>query len=212
MPRIPRPLVLLALASALVAALALTGCSAASPVASDAPPAVATDVQSILSYTVEASGTTYPFIVSVFQNDADGIAIRFDLGDGQAEGTVTMSADAVDTATIMSNRFTSRAYQLTDKTTVWLARGPFARLRAGETVGLDLGQGTWRDFSGACGETYTVGTAGGGSYTVPACRFSTANEGAQQTLVVADNAAQPLILSMETGMFSVALATARPRD
>ena len=217
----PRPAILLTLALALAVALALTGCSATTPPAASATPgaratpgaptAVATSAQSLLSYVVQASGAEYPFVVSVFQNDADGIAFRFDLGDGQARGTVAMSAAAVEDATIMLNRFTSRGYELTDKTSVWLAREPFARLKAGEAVGLDLGQGTWRDFSGACGETYTVGTASGSGYSVPACRFETDGAGAQQTLVVADDAAQPLILSMQTGMFGVSLATALPR-
>lgn len=186
----------------------LSACSGAAP--STAPEAVATGVQSVLAYEVVAAGDTYPFIVSVMQNDADGIGFRFDLADGQAQGTISMSADAVNTGTIMVNRFTSRAYTLSDKTSVWLAREPFAQLRAGETVGLDLGQGNHRDFSGACGETYTVGTAGGDTYSVPACRFTTAPEGAQQTLVVADDAAQPLILRMDTGLFEVSLQTALP--
>ena len=211
MLRRPRPAVLLAAALALTAALVLTACSGAPAAAGDAPAAVRTTPQSILSYGVAAGDATYPFVVSVMQNDADGLAFRFDLADGQSQGTVSMSADAVADGTIMLNRFTSRAYSLSDKTSVWLARGPFARLRAGETVGLDLGQGTHRDFSGACGEAYTVRTAGGGSYAVPACRFETANEGAQQRLVVADDAEQPLILSMETGLFSVSLQTAAAR-
>ncbi|MEL6615101.1 MAG: hypothetical protein AAFQ43_05155 [Bacteroidota bacterium] len=194
----------------LLAALAVALLSACSGASSTAPEAVGTRAESVLSYEVRAAGDAYPFVVSVTQNDIDGIGFRFDLADGQTQGSLSMNSNAIDHGTIMVNRFTSRAYMLTDKTSVWLAREPFAQLRAGETVGLDLGQGTRRDFSGACGETYTVGTAGGDTYTVPACRFATAAEGAQQTLIVADDAEQPLILSMNTGLFEVSLQTALP--
>lgn len=60
------------------------------------------------------------------------------------------------------------------------------------------------NFSGGCSETFDIGTAGGGTYAVPAYRF-TADD---QTLVVADDLDQPLILSMDQGMFTVMLRTA----
>ena len=197
---------------ALAPLLALAACAGAPPADApdETPAAVRTAPQSLLSYEVDAGAVTYPFVVSVMQNDADGVAFRFDLGEGRSTGTISMSAAAVEGATIMVNRFTSRAYNLTDKTSVWLAREPFARLRAGERVGLDLGQGTHREFAGACGASYTVGTAGGERYDVPACRFETDDAGAIQTLVVADDPAQPLILSMQTGAFGVALQAALP--
>ena len=200
-----RPVLLLAAALTLAAALLLTACSGVRP-APAAMPAVYTAPQALLSYRVEAGVQTYPFVVSVFQNDADGIGFRYDLGDGAQTGSVSMTAEAVRGATAMLNRFGSSGYELDDRTSVWLARGPFASLKGGGAVALDLGDGPVR-FSGGCGETYDVGTAGGGSFAVAACRFA----GDGQTLVVADDAEQPLILSMDTGAFGVTLEAAAPR-
>ena len=209
MPGLSRPAVRLAVALALTTALALTACSGAAPAesATAAPAAVGTSPGAVLAYHVQASGQAYPFVVSVRQNDADGIAFGFDLGDGSRVGTVQMSPAAVESAHRMQNTFGATDYRLSDKTSVWLARELFARLRRGEAVALNLAGGPDdEDFAGGCGETFSVGTAGGASYAVPACRFSAGD----QSLVVADDLRQPLILSMDTGLFRVELQTAMP--
>lgn len=132
MPRLPRPAVLLAVALALTAALVLTACAGAQPATQPvAQPAVGTGPGSILAYEIESSGEPTSFVVVVRQNDADGVAFGFDLGDGARTCTVQMSAEAVESATILANTYGVLDSRLTDKTSVWLAREPFARLRAG---------------------------------------------------------------------------------
>ena len=207
-------------------ALVLSACAGSRP---EAAGPTLTAPGTVLAYRVTDAPATYPFVVTVTQNDAAGTAFAYDLADGQSAGTVRMSAAARDSAPGgMLNAFGSEDYDLTDRTSVWMARDDARRLQAGEQVTIRDGEGGYTFEIVGCDMPFAVAGAG----TVATCRYTSpadpeaiaayrdlcdegdadscaeaaalARDGAAY-IVALDDADEPLILDMQTAEFRVTL-------
>ena len=188
----------------LLAPLALAAC--ASPRDVDPSPTVdLTMPGTILNYEVSAGPEIYPFSVAVVQNDDQATIFDFDLDLGNATGRVTMSPTARETAGRgMMNTFRTQDYDLDDRTSVWMSRSDVRRLQAGETVAINVDGESETDFAMVGCMAMPV-TVHGAEVSVDVCRY----EGAGGRHIVAlDDDADPLILDMDAGPFSVALKNA----
>jgi hypothetical protein len=185
----------------LVAALALSACASTRV----APASPLAQPGAVLTYDVVAGPQTYPFEVTVRQNDEAGTAFAFDLGGGTAQGVVSMTPGAREAAARgMMNQFQTRDYTLDEQTSVWMARDDVRRLKAGETVAITVdGQSPTAFTLDGCATTAVV--LDGVSTDLPTCRYT----GAGGRFVVAvDNEQDPLILDMNAGTFRVTLQDA----
>ena len=144
--------------SAVTLALVLSGCAGSRP---EAASLTLTAPGTVLAYRVTDAPATYPFVVTVTQNDAAGTAFAYDLADGQSVGTVRMSASARASAPGgMLNAFGSEDYDLTDRTSVWMARDDVQRLQAGEQVAIRDGEGGYTFEIVGCDLPFAVAGAG----------------------------------------------------
>ncbi|MEM1057363.1 MAG: hypothetical protein AAGI52_17740 [Bacteroidota bacterium] len=156
----------------------------------------------LLTYEVQAGNAdAYPFTVRMLRNGAAGTTIAFNLDDRNL-GMITMSAGARESAPRgMLNNFQDRDYMLTDQTSIWMAREDVRRLKAGETVEIDLGGGPVAFTLDTCEEPFTAG-----ALSYPVCRYT--GEGAM--IVAQDDDMEPIILDMDTGAFRVTLQSVTP--
>ncbi|MEO0560240.1 MAG: hypothetical protein AAF170_18900 [Bacteroidota bacterium] len=189
----------------LVLVLGLIGLSAC--VTSRQPDANLTPVGTVLDYeVVTMTGQRYPFVVTVTQNDADGRAFSYNLGDGVQVGTVFMTPEAMGAAPNgMLNQFGSEAYRLTDRTSVWMARSDVRRLNAGTDLQVNLEVATPVFSSQGCSGTFAFASSTGEA-SASVCMY--AGEGGEQ-ITVLNQEANPLIMDMGTGAFRVTLQRIR---
>ena len=157
-----------------------------------------------LHYTVGAGQQQYPFVATVTQNDGAGLAFDYDLGNGNQRGSVTMTPAARMEAMAFMNQFGSDDYTLDRATSVFLSQAAYRTAKDDGSVTLDFGgnDGTAAMTLADCTEDAFVTTAMGETVGLPACTL----EGpGGKSLTILDDDDNPLILSMNTGSFTVAL-------
>lgn len=175
-----------------LALLVLVGCAGPGTSSPDL-----TDGGTVLTYEVVAGPQTYPFVVTITENGPEGTAFAYNLGEGAQIGTVRMTPEARQSAPRgMQNRFGSDDYVLTDQTSVWMARDDVRRLKAGETVEINLGFGPHAFALDACGVPFEAGDE-----TVMTCRYTSPDA----LIVALDDPTEPLILDMDAPQFRVTL-------
>ncbi|MDX1439670.1 MAG: hypothetical protein R3284_07190 [Rubricoccaceae bacterium] len=167
-------------------------------------PRCLTCVGTSLGYQVSPSGDG--FGISIIKNDDDGIQFAYAFAESENQGTVAITPDARETATVLLNYFGNENYTLTNQTSVWLSTDVFYALKRGESVALGLGNGDSGLFSGGEVErtNYDVLLPNGETLSVRARRYTDEDKGYE--LIVLDDNDNPLILKMSVA-FDVALVS-----
>lgn len=99
-------------------------------------------MDSKLTYGVDFGGQQYKFIMDIVQDEPE-IVINWKMttGRGDKAGNISMSSEAVQSATAQYNLFENGEIVLDDKTSVWVSRSVFKSLRTGsETVMNAMGE------------------------------------------------------------------------
>ncbi|MDQ5977427.1 MAG: hypothetical protein QG602_399 [Verrucomicrobiota bacterium] len=203
----------------LVLALVFTASSRLA--AEDAPPAPAASPalafklfgpQSRLVYKLSNGGTLL-IAFDPSSQSAGPIKFRYIFSDLGPVGIVTMSPEAVATATALHNHFEAGELTLPDKTSVWVSKKVFTDAKAGKSIELDLGH------DGKV--TFTLDPEGAGvmplSIDYGCIPDSNDTIGGIETILLKsadgekfirlfDNEQMPLIVDMDTGSFRVRLS------
>lgn len=206
--------ILLAAAARLVAEDAPAAPSAPAAV-SAASPAAAFKLfgpQSRLVYKLSNGGTL--LVAFDPSSTPDGpIKFRYIFSDLGPVGLITMSKDAVASATALHNYFEAGELTLTDKTSVWVSQKVFADAKAGQPVELDLGQDGKVTFkldpegAGVMPLSIDYGCIPDGNDTIGGINtILLKSADGEKFIRLFDHEKMPLIVDMDTGSFRVRLS------
>lgn len=196
----------------LASLLLLTGLVAAdepAPAADTAEPAAFIFSQgSRLIYKLSNGGTLLIAIDS-FPARTGPVKFRYLFSDLGPSGSVTLTKEALQSATALHNYFENGDLTLTNKTSVWVSQKVFADAKAGRPVKLDLGEDGTVDFK--------LDEDGGGYFplSIDAARYG--NLGAIGTILlrsadgtksirIKDDADAPLIVDLDAGSYRATLS------
>jgi hypothetical protein len=198
-------------------ALALALLPIAAPAQDAAPTTTAAAFQlfgpkSRLVYKLSDGGT----LLIAFKNTTSPtgpIKFRYVFSDLGPVGTITMTPEALASATKLHNAFGRGEFTLADATSVWLSQKVFAAAKAGEPVTLDLGDDgkvTFKlDPEGAAILPLAIdyGCIPDGNDTIGGINtFLLKSEDGERFIRVFDNERMPVIVDMATGSFHVRLS------
>jgi len=198
------------LAMVLAALVPLAGlCADESPSAEEpsGPPSFSQGTK--LIYKLSTGGTLLVAIDS-FPARTGPVKFRYLFSDLGPVGTITMTKEALESATALHNYFERGDFTLTDKTSVWLSQKVFADAKAGKPVTLDLGEDGKVVFK--------LDPEGGGFFPMSFDHERTPSAGGavetillrsadgEKSIRVKDDADAPIIVDMDTGSFRVRLS------
>ncbi len=185
----------------------LVAADEAAPAAAE-PEALIFSQGSRLIYKLSNGGTLLIAIDS-FPARAGPVKFRYLFSDLGPSGTVTLTKEALQSATALHNYFENGELTLTDKTSVWVSQKVFADAKAGRPVQLDLGEdGT---------VVFKLDEEGGGfmPLSIDAARYGDLgaigtillrSADGMKTIRIKDDADAPLIVDLDTGSFRATLS------
>ncbi|MBI5426592.1 MAG: hypothetical protein HZA32_21150 [Opitutae bacterium] len=168
--------------------------------------------QSRLVYKLSTGGTL--LVAFDPSSTPDGpIKFRYVFSDLGPVGLITMSKDAVASATALHNYFEAGEHTLTDKTSVWVSQKVFADAKAGQPVELDLGQDGKITFkldpegAGVMPLSIDYGCIPDSNDTIGGINtILLKSADGEKFIRLFDNEKMPLIVDMDTGSFRVRLS------
>lgn len=162
----------------------------------------------VLLYEVNFDNRNYLFNIRIDENSKKGLIFDwFMTSNSGMSGKVKVAPEALQSATSYLNYFNFKSdYVLNDKSCVWLAKDVFQKLKAGEKVSLDLGEGLTADFQLVKDKTsylVPVSVRYGDIYGVSAIRIEAEN--GKYFMYILDNPEDPVILYMDLNSWYVRL-------
>jgi ankyrin repeat protein len=157
-------------------------------------PKIAMDTKA--TYNVDFGGEKYKFIIDIIQDEPE-IVFNWKMttaNRGDKEGNISISAEAIQSATAQYNLFENGEIVLDDKTSVWVSRNVFKSLRSGaETTMNAMGEDkTFVRMSVPAGTEVVVG---GKPISVI---YAEATDGSEKFWIL-NNPKMPLIMKMDLG-------------
>jgi hypothetical protein len=156
-------------------------------------PKIAMDTKA--TYAVDFNGQQYKFIIDIVQDDPEIVFNwKMTTSRGDKEGNISMSTEAVQSATAQYNLFENGEIVLDDKTSVWVSRDVFKSLRSGaETTMNAMGEDkTFVRKNVPAGSEVVVG---GKPVSVI---YAESTDGSEKFWIL-NNPKMPLIMKMDLG-------------
>jgi len=114
----------------------------------------------MLTYGVDFNGSTYDFMLLIHESKKDKVVFEYRMTNpNQTSGTVTMTADALESATSQYNFFRGGPVTLEDMTSVWISRKVFDELtgeKGSSTISPDGGQTSVELIGKKVGYDYSI--------------------------------------------------------
>jgi Ankyrin repeats (3 copies) len=148
------------------------------------------------TYAVDFGGQQYKFIIDIIQDEPE-IVFNWKMttaNRGDKEGNISMSAEAVQSATAQYNLFENGEIVLDDKTSVWVSRDVFKSLRSGAETTMNA-MGEDKIFVRKNIPAGTEVMAGGKAISVI---YAEATDGSEKFWIL-NNPKMPLIMKMDLG-------------